>query len=752
MRLHSLVLHGLRVPEAFCLSRDLANKYLTDTLTAPAKAALDRTFTKFVGTSPSGKLIVRSSSYYEGSSAGSFAGIFQTVADVDNLADFKEALSSVIDSADDPTVLKYAKSTKSRFDPRKFGIICQHQISASFSGHLIVGKNQAAAEIWPHAGYHENTQSISPFPITFYKNESEDFAFLPQHSNPPAWLHIDALRSIIYGLRRQFTFLQSLVTAEEVQLIEFALDNYNHIWFLQCTPLQSTMPSFVEGDSNDSTREKFHLDAERLGKKGAAARYFESLNLLNSGTIILQSDLHESEIRSLVHQKTTDNVPYTVRYSMGDSIGLPRIFSASQDEILQHINANIRDYDCALVHPFIGVEHSFELLIDREGWLLEHVPGNWETESTLPPDVLIFTKGAQQEKPPHVRIFRYSRDRNAKYPTSTGEEIYNKVSPLLADTLCGWAQKCEWTVNRIRQTGIPFCPCIVHFVEGSNGEWHFLNIRKGVTVSHSALEIKSRHVVNCDSDIDSWNGKDSLIVNATASRGNEDNLISLARRLPKDIPVFTDLGILSHPAIVLREFGVKLIPSYLLKSSDAPATDYEEVIFEMNNEVDLIDKILSEPAEIESKHLHFVRDAEPICDHHLLVLPKDVALSLADLPKFIRSEIELEADKYFGAGNWICYERGRSRFCSNTKTRSYAHMHLLPKHKFDCNVFAQMPHSDSAVTFSSIERALEHCAKSYGEYVLYGTQGKISVLAPSPLSKEMKRVGRHILQRSLRDA
>ncbi len=97
------------------------------------------------------------------------------------------------------------------------------------------------------------------------------------------------------------------------------------------------------------------------------------------------------DIKDKLEQLPTLKDGLTIRYSQGDKIGLPRVFVESQEEAYIKIaNAYDDNKECfIIVHGYLKVARSYELIIDKDYIVLEHIPGLWETNNTLEPDVMI---------------------------------------------------------------------------------------------------------------------------------------------------------------------------------------------------------------------------------------------------------------------------------------------------------------------------------------------------------------------------
>jgi hypothetical protein len=104
-----------------------------------------------------------------------------------------------------------------------------------------------------------------------------------------------------------------------------------------------------------------------------------------------------------------------------------------------------------------------------------------------------------------------------------------------------------------------------HFVEDNKKEFSFLNIRRinRLTKKYIIRGGSYFHVRKLQ-DLAGWDGRKDILLTITTERGKERELIALARALPKgNVAVHITFGYLSHPAILLREFGINVVPVYL---------------------------------------------------------------------------------------------------------------------------------------------------------------------------------------------
>jgi hypothetical protein len=61
--------------------------------------------------------------------------------------------------------------------------------------------------------------------------------------------------------------------------------------------------------------------------------------------------------------------------------------------------------------------------------------------------------------------------------------------------------------------------------------------------------------------LDDWDGLTPILLKLDLNRGEEHSIVSIAEFLSKQgAVIFTQFGVLSHPAMILREYGLQVFP------------------------------------------------------------------------------------------------------------------------------------------------------------------------------------------------
>lgn len=327
--------------------------------------------------------------------------------------------------------------------------------------------------------------------------------------------------------------------------IEWGYEN-GHIIIFQIRPIQHIKTRNV----------KRHYVDKQFGLKAEAMEKFSKKGLFPKKLLIIEPGRNLDEIRTRIEEAKELRGALTVRYSCGKELGLPRGFLEDKAAVMTFINNTYNTAWTIILHESICVCHSYELYIDKEKTILEHVPGMWESDSKIATDVWIF-RGNQ------VTAYASGYVRNAKYE-SAGTSYYRQVEPYSEYEMKEIAEKVHFYIQTIKEDGDLIKGNNLHFVEDEKGLYYFLNYRNIQTVSECVMLEQEVTVINTLEDFSEWRGGDVLL-KIDLKRGQEVLLEQIVPLLKKtNAKVFVEFGILSHPAILLREFGIEIFPSYTL--------------------------------------------------------------------------------------------------------------------------------------------------------------------------------------------
>lgn len=165
----------------------------------------------------------------------------------------------------------------------------------------------------------------------------------------------------------------------------------------------------------------------------------------------------------------------------------------------------------------------------------------------------------------------------------------------------------------------------------------------------------------------------------------------------------------------------------------------------MNN---AIQRIFQEQSLIHDKMLHIVRDAEPVCPQHYLILPRRRCSSLASLPAETVLHLQILLQKFFTSGQYALIERGNASFCTSFDAPSYAHAHLVNLQFFTKDVLSFMVSEQNYRTAQSVSDALSMVGEGQ-EYLLVGKANSQQWFLVCPFDTEIKRYSRQKLLEQL---
>ena len=197
--------------------------------------------------------------------------------------------------------------------------------------------------------------------------------------------------------------------------------------------------------------------------------------------------------------------------------------------------------------------------------------GIWEVDATEAPDII-------QKKDDELTIWRFRQPREAKLINDENKFYKEKRDPFTFAQLQEFYKKLEPYKDRLEIVRKIFNPLFCHFYEDDQGRLCFINLRNvgGVPINEGSPS--AFHVVKDISDIETWDGNLPVLFDVQTERDNDAPLIETIKALrDKEIKsVFVNYGILSHPAILLREAGVQVQQSYQLYEKQIISTQKDE--------------------------------------------------------------------------------------------------------------------------------------------------------------------------------
>lgn len=706
------------VPDGFAISAGLVTDIANARASSEQIEEIGRVFASLK--SPvTGRFIVRSSSSAEQLGTSSFAGVFASIRGVVTLDDLICAIGQCRSSGQSETAKQYANLLNLLVPNEHIGVLVQPEVEIKRSALLEVHQDSCFVEHF-EGDLIDNIRGKGRPDKSFLVDGD---SAMPEDS--PDWLRAN-LPKIVEEVR---AWLRSKAHDSSIAILEM-IHTGTDTKILQITPGNiSTVRNYIHPIESFVTQGTPLAEAsKRLGLKAAAMDYFHEKGYFNIPTLIFPPQTTLREITAQFLEKGQSGNSHTLRFSSKAAIGLPRHFFDTVPE-LENLIGRERDVSWStIIHPQLNVLRSFELLITSDSYLLEHKPGMWESDSRTHPDVLIDSQSK-------VRMLRVLDPRCANfiYGTQSREKM---IEALSFEKLEKWAEKIKPIVDDLREDFRNALPLNFHFVEDFEGHWQFLNIRSGFPFALAPMSAIQPHIVESLSDLKAWNGMSPIRLRISIERGSEAELFELATHLPKTPiqPLIVDFGLLSHPAIVLRELGFSLYPSYLLDDRVDSRGVYEEKIARTDQGLDPIDRIKLEDALYADQIVRVVVDREPITSGHLLIVAEKRARSFADLvsDSDLQNFFQLSLPALVGTEEWIFIERGRARFCTSGLTEKHAHAHLLPAYRFTDGSIQEFVGKIGATAQPSLADALRSARNLSGEYILVVTRSGLIYLRSYP--------------------
>lgn len=359
-------------------------------------------------------------------------------------------------------------------------------------------------------------------------------------------------------------------------------------------------------------RAALEKEIETSGTKFAVQKLFYDLDMCGVQTFLLPPRARLSEIKEALDQFEIESKGVTVRFSYAKALNLPRGFFCNRERCLNFILEQNRDYSI-IIQEYTKLENSFELYMDSNILYLQVMPGIWEISTSDGPDIIKEEKGK-------LTIWRYSKMRSAKLADEEGAFYREGRVPFDFDTLLRFHSHLQEYRDRLDLLRQSFSPLCCHFYIDSQNRFSFLNVRDFGSFPINEDSPTHFYIVNSPTDIDQWDGKKPILFNVRAERENDTPLVSTIRYLAKRgiNKVYVNYGILSHPAILLREAGIQVQQSYMLYEKQTAFTQNKELeatealnIASLEQESQIVTGVANEGNQVMEQELHSLYLSRP---------------------------------------------------------------------------------------------------------------------------------------------
>lgn len=566
-----------RVPDGFALDLRLVEEHGLDLM-----EVLTDIHAELSGTGS--KLIVRSSAAIEDAAPSLFPGRFESLRDLSTVGELYDGIQDcVLHAADSLRVREYREAHDWGGPITLSSVLIQRQVPADFGGVVFTRAPR------PYHDYHALIELIEG-PASGLLAGSALGGLYGVEPGPAAERYtqlagpahaLDDLTKVLDAVMLEARKAERLLG--EPQDIEWVWWG-GKLWIVQARPARVLLPARHDVAADEPALHSRIRPPSgplplsmvaKLGQKAAAARYFKSEGCGAPNMQTLNPEWDDDRVRKELGSRNIGPHGTVVRFSSVEAAtaGLPVAFVAADDGDLgtAYVELRRRAGDgmlAGIVSDYMFVEHAFEAYVDTTRAIVEHVPGNWEPQNNLRPDVLVFEDDS-------VHGWRVTERRRASFELPSAAQrpasLLRDVEPVDEDQLMEWGRELQAFLKKFRRKFHNHLPLNFHFVRvGEN--WHFLNIRPTrdlpVTRSHrtpqSEFKRQRLFLVTAPDDLRSWDGAAPILLTLTPDRPDAECLATLASALHEEgiTTVYTSFGVLSHPALVLREFGLEVQPMY----------------------------------------------------------------------------------------------------------------------------------------------------------------------------------------------
>ena len=571
--LSSLKRNGVKVPDGYCIDlsessvdvmqRTRQLKEIWNALMVPGQRIREADL-----------IIVRSSASVEDSPLALFPGRFASHKDVSTFTDLIVGINSCVASHDSAAVRQYQEMLQLNPARVRVGVIVQRQVHALLSGVAFTDppppyqEHELLVELVTGAADELLLGNVTGSLYSYTRGNGQES--YQQLSGPS--IETPLIATILTQLSAECERVTSLLGQK--QDIEWVWDG-NDLYIVQARPIRSQLvQEGVQVSANRNQEEPgapFLPMADKWGLKAAAALYFRGCGWGARSAVVVPPYTDNAEVAASLELYTGGRHGTVIRFSVEAHVGVSKRFVPPGGDILgAFLDTRKQESWVGIVSDFVYLEGSFEAYVSDKTLLVEHVPGNWEPANQLPPDVFLWTES-------RFEFLRVSDSREAavEIPSARSSPgVLKRIVPPIPDELATkWAAEIIERFSTIRADMSNQLPVNVHFVADRDDKWYFLNIRP---TTHLHLERSERLrgdyfktnrfflVVQSD-EIQNWDGQSRILINCAADRASLGGISSLAAGLRNAgvNQVYCTFGVLSHPAILLREFGLTVVPLYL---------------------------------------------------------------------------------------------------------------------------------------------------------------------------------------------
>lgn len=536
---------GIPILPGFCITLNSKEDYYCQI--GLLKNQIKEYYDTLIRRSGANSVIVRSSAEVEDSYEALFPGLFESFSNITSIEKLFSAIENCYNSMRNPRVIQYACIKNIGVDIKFFSIIVQAELIPDYSG---VAFSQPPFSRLSQSGImiaqitcgnnHDLVKGIGKSNTYSFRFDNT-FIFRDLHKE----ISIDK-RTERKILKKLFDLI-TIIKADfrhEVD-VEWGYKN-NKIYIFQARNLSicsSENKEKITTLSSDNSQ----------GLKYQSMLFFCKNGLFSREALFFPKQTENQSIFDGLNLMP-NNTRLTIRYSKGNEIGLPRYFSKSKTDAIRFIKKTRNPEWSVIIYKSLDVIESFEIYIDKEKTILEHKPGVWESDSKQSADTIISFMN-------QTYFWLAKGDRQAKICKASGV-YYKKTSPLDSETVVKSFQIRKPTFDFLKKCFYKDLPINIHFVSDGKHDY-YINCRTTSSIKWKETESSDLFRIKSIADCGLWDGKSDILFCPELHRGEE---ILITEYVPflklVSVPIFVEFGLLSHPAIMLREFGINVLPYF----------------------------------------------------------------------------------------------------------------------------------------------------------------------------------------------
>jgi hypothetical protein len=295
---------------------------------------------------------------------------------------------------------------------------------------------------------------------------------------------------------------------------------------------------------------------DRIGIKAYSLLILKEKGLFEE-KLYVSSDLPKKEefIEGLKNVGFKDGDEMAARFSHPSKVvNLPRKICTGFDEMYQFYETNMKDNYTIMIHDLIHAKYGGTISWIEDELVMEFTEGDWNSEYCLNTDTAMFKNGVSTwylYKEKRKVAYVDKQDVKSKFidpiDDKTAKAIFGKIAPkisTLEELLKGEFNTLEFLID----DNLSFKP--LKLLNIFTEDEQILQKNKS---KEEIFELKTPH------DLKKWDKKTKLLISIPATEDRADALIGVISEIKKYTDsVYIGYGILSHPAILLREAGISV--------------------------------------------------------------------------------------------------------------------------------------------------------------------------------------------------